>query len=397
MLSLLLILLSLVTYCEATIPKVLFTYQSQGIPFPTWSDQITLCLAPLIAHVAGGVVSPTLLPTSTPPPSWSARLSHFNPISIIWRYYIIGDRRLRARSWDRADMAACNAVFWDGERKRWDGSEEIMVNSRAWITKMPEAAYVTTLSASSVTSFVLTAQGISATFLIIGSLIPTSPYRISLKLAGVFTPLGCLGLMRLPAAFWLSSDYGYMNYSSSPAVPLIVETALEKMVSDNVLKVHVSDHQLNMTVQDRLLPPHCWQGILYRIFWLLTVWAILGVSAVDCTHLWWHYPPSLPYESSSGLLFNAMYLVLTVATILINSFYVVTGKATSTIIPCIHAIWYKIFTLAFMITALVCAVFAALETRFRLDGVATQLPEFLCGRAGELCTPVGLGHGNSNI
>ena len=117
MLSLLLVLLSLVIDCEATIPKILFTYQSQGIPFPTWFDQITLCLAPLVAHVAGGVVSPTLLPSSTPPPRWSARLPHFNPISIVWRYYIIGDRRLRARSWDQADMAASNAVFWDGERK----------------------------------------------------------------------------------------------------------------------------------------------------------------------------------------------------------------------------------------------------------------------------------------
>ena len=160
---LLLALLLFVDGCEATIPKVLFTFQSQGMPFPMWFNLFTLCLAPLVAHVAGGVVSPTLLPTSVPPPSWTARLPHFNPISIIWRYYIIGDRRLRARTWDRADMAACNAVFWDGEQKRWDGSEEMMVKSRAWITKIPEKAHVTALSASAVTSLVLTAQGANAT------------------------------------------------------------------------------------------------------------------------------------------------------------------------------------------------------------------------------------------
>jgi len=163
MISFLLALLVLGGGCEATIPKVLFTFQSQGIPFPTWFNHFTLCLAPLVAHVAGGVVSPTLLPTSTPPPSWTTRLPHFNPISIIWRYYIIGDRRLRARTWDRADMAACNAVFWDGERKRWDGSEEMMVKSRPWITKIPEEPHVTALSASSITSLVLTAQGANAT------------------------------------------------------------------------------------------------------------------------------------------------------------------------------------------------------------------------------------------
>jgi hypothetical protein len=272
-----------------------------------------------------------------------------------------------------------------------------MFKSRGWITKMPEKPHVTTLSASSVTSFVLTAQGFNATFLIIGALIPRSPYRITARLAGVFAPLACLGLMRLPAALWLSSDYGYMNYSNSPTTPLLVETALERVVSDNILKAQVSERQLDMTVQDRLLPPHCWQGILYRIFWLLTVWGILGVSAADCTHIWWSYPPSVPYLSTSGLLFDAMYLVLTVAAILIHSFYVVTGKATSTIIPCIHATWYKIFTLVFMVAALVCAVVAALEIRFRLNGVATSLPEFSCGKAGELCIPVGRGQGNNNI
>ena len=100
MLHLVLVLLFYVGPCEATIPKILFTLQSNGISLPTWFDQFTICLAPLIAHVVGGVVSPTLLPNNTPPPSLSARLPHFNPISITWRYYIIADRRLRARSWD---------------------------------------------------------------------------------------------------------------------------------------------------------------------------------------------------------------------------------------------------------------------------------------------------------
>jgi hypothetical protein len=395
MFYLLLALLSLVVYCEATIPKILFTYQSQRIPFPTWFDYITLCLAPLVAHVAGGVVSPTLLPTSTPPPSWSARLPHFNPISIIWRYYVIGDRRFRARSWDQADMAACNAVFWDSERKRWDGSKETMVKSRAWITKMPETAHVASFSASSVTSLVLTAQGFDATFLIIAGLIPGSSYKLTARLAGVFAPLGCMGFMRLPAALWLSSDYGFMNYGSSNPAPS-VENTLDKVVSDNVLQVHVSDQLYDMTIQDRLLPSHHWKGVLYRAFWLITVGGI-GTAAADCTHLWWNYPPSVPYQSTTGLIFNSMYFVLTIGSISIHTFYVVTGKATSTVIPCIHATWYKIFTLVFIVAAFVCAVVAALETRIRQNGIVTPLPEFLCGKEGSLCIPVGLGQGNYNV
>lgn len=395
MIYLLLVLVFFVVQCEATIPKVLFTLQSQGIPLPKWFEQFTLCLAPFVAHVAGGVVSPTLLPNTTPPPSWSARLTHFNPISIIWRYYAIGDRRVRAKSWDRADMAACNAVFWDGERKRWDGSEEIMVKSRAWITKIPDTAHVAVLSGSSAASLFITAQGIDATFLIISSSIPGSVYRIPTILAGVFTPLGCLGLMRLSALLWLSNDYGFMNYSSPQSAPLLVEPDLEKVVSENILQLRAS--HVDMTVQDRLLPPHCLKGISYRIFWLLTVWGILGVSAADCTHLWWNYPSSLPYQTTTGLLFDSMYLVVTVATIGIHTFYVVTGKATSTIIPCIHSLWYKIFTLAWMVASLLCVVIAALENRLRVDGLYTTLPEFLCEKGKGICVPVGLGQGNYNV
>jgi hypothetical protein len=395
MLDILLVILFFVVQCEATIPKILFTLQSQGIPLPIWCEQFTLCLAPLAGHVAGGVVSPTLIPNSTPPPSWSARLPHFNPISIIWRYYIIGDRRLRARRWDRADMAASNAVFWDGERERWDGSEEIMVKSRAWITKIPDTAHVTPLSASSATSLILTAQGIYATFLIISSLIPGSANRISVTLAGAFSPLGCLGLMRLPAAFWLSSDYGFMNYSTRQGTPLLAETDLEKVVSDNIAQINAS--QIDMTVQDRLLSPHCWKGIFYRVFWLVTVWGILGISATDCTHLWWNYAPSLPYLPTTTLIFNSMYLVLTIAVIGIHNFYVVTGKATSTIIPCVHATWYKIFTGVFWLAGCVCVVVAALEMRVKGNGRVTSLPEFLCGQGRAICIPVALGQGNYNV
>lgn len=395
MLYLFLVLLFYVGPCEATIPKILFTLQSNGISLPTWFDQFTLCLAPLVAHVAGGVVSPTLLPNNTPPPGLSARIPYFNPISIIWRYYIIADRRLRARSWDRADLAACNAVFWEGERERWDGSEEIMVKSRAWITKIPDTAHVAPLSASSITSLVLTAQGINATFLIIGSLTSSQGHYIPLKLATVFTPLGCLGLIRLPAAFWLSSDYGFMNYDIRQSAPLLPASSLEKVVSDNLVQLRAS--QVDMAVQDRLFPPHCWKGVLYRVFWLLTVWVILGASAMDCTHIWWKYPPHLPYLSTSGLLFLSIYLVLTVASIAIHTFYVVTGKATSTIIPCIHATWYKIFTLVFFVAIFVCVIIAALETRIQSNGVFTSYPEFYCPDSGGICTPVGRGQGNNNV
>ena len=114
-------------HCRITPPKVIFTYQSEKITFVEWFEMFTLCLAPLVAHIAGGVSAVTVLGSPSQKPSWTARLPHFNSISIIWRYYAIADRRVRALDWDKSDMAACNAVFWNGEKGRWDGSEYIHV------------------------------------------------------------------------------------------------------------------------------------------------------------------------------------------------------------------------------------------------------------------------------
>src|SRR5436190_10471096 len=121
---LLALLLSRPAY-SATPPIVLFTHQSQQIRFQSWCLYITLCFAPLIAHVVAGVSSPIVVPPDSKEPPWTACLPHYNPISIIWRWFAIADRRLRARDWDAADMAACNAIFWDAEKARWDGSKDI--------------------------------------------------------------------------------------------------------------------------------------------------------------------------------------------------------------------------------------------------------------------------------
>jgi len=141
-----------------------------------------------------------------------------------------------------------------------------MGQSRARITKMPETAHVTALFASSVTSFVLTAQDFNATFFIIGNLIPRSPYRLYARIAWIFAPLGCLGFKRLPVSLYLSSDYRFMNHINGPAVPSIIEIAFGRVVSDNVLQAYISSHHINETAHNRLIPPHYWQGILYRMF-----------------------------------------------------------------------------------------------------------------------------------
>lgn len=104
-------------------------------------------------------------------------------------------------------MAVCNAVFRDSEKAQWDGSKDVMFRSRGWIAKVLAQKYVPPLSALSLTTAVLTLQGVQASFIIFSRLNPKSTYRLGQGLPYVFIPLGCLVLMRLPAALRLSDDY----------------------------------------------------------------------------------------------------------------------------------------------------------------------------------------------
>jgi hypothetical protein len=408
MLSILLVLLGLCSNVHAIIPHIIFTYQSQAINATTWFDYITVCFAPLIAHVVAGVspITPFSSSSSCDPrassslPSWTARLPHFNPISIVWRYYAIADRRLRAKDWDSADMAACNAVFWDTATGRFDGSEEIMVKSRAWLTKVPEQNHVPLLSASSLSSVVLTLQAAQAMFFIVAALVPNVPYHIGNGLSYVFFPLSCLGLPRLVAAFWLSGDYEYLNAENLELVRGVTRSsagAAEKEVTGHVVEYPVGEERsVEASVSDRLHERHCWRGIVYRIFWIVSSCALLGTSAAATSKLWWGYPENMPYSSVSRLMGNGMYFVTTSAAMLIYGTYILMGRTHTTLIPCIHSTWYKIFTIILMAMALVAVLSNFLETRQLLNGTATTLPEFDCANL-PICIPVPPGHGDTNL
>ncbi|KAF8858855.1 hypothetical protein BDZ45DRAFT_743069 [Acephala macrosclerotiorum] len=72
---------------------------SSSIPAYQWFSLFTLRLAPLAVHIAAGVPDQTAIRGIETPP-WSERITHFNPISILWRYYAIAERRLRSKDND---------------------------------------------------------------------------------------------------------------------------------------------------------------------------------------------------------------------------------------------------------------------------------------------------------
>jgi hypothetical protein len=261
------ILLFLLFYVSRTVHaspgKIYFNYQP--ITDPTdWLEIITLCFAPLIAHVAGGVPPATLFGRPSQHPSWLARLPHFNPISIVWRYMAIADRRVRAKSWDRSDMAAANAVFWVGREGRWDGSEKMMTRSRKWITMKPELAHTPLWSASTIITLVTTFQGFWATFLIISTLVPGPHHGFSQGLPYIFLPLSCIGVMRVVGSAWMSGEYGYEDPEEKGEGGDVAGVAEgERLVGiQSVRGVGI----LEKTASDRLLSATSGKGIAFQIF-----------------------------------------------------------------------------------------------------------------------------------
>jgi hypothetical protein len=195
-----------------------------------------------------------------------------------------------------------------------------------------------------------------ADFIIFSRLNLKSTYRFSQGLPYVFIPLGCLGLMRLPAVLWLSGDYEYSNVSEtgngsrrnvadSPTVTK--EGAGEALVD---LDPHTSERTNTTVTRTPTNVPHSSEpavftspcvrphptalACLYRVWSVLSITSLLSGSASTC-HMLWSYPRSFPYVSLSHLIFNLTYFIITTMAILITNTYILLGHMQSTLI-CAH-------------------------------------------------------------
>jgi hypothetical protein len=171
----------------------------------------TLCLAPLVTHTLVG--APDLVVLRNPQPRWTDCVCHFNQTSIYRRYYVITCRRVCSINWNSTDMVASNAAFWTGRGSKGDGSETMMLKSRAFCTRLPRKPRVSLLSTSSVQKIIIVLQGTQATYDLIRGF-HYGKYALTVALPTIFSPLAVFGLFRLPAALWLINEYGYADVDS---------------------------------------------------------------------------------------------------------------------------------------------------------------------------------------
>lgn len=337
---------------------VSFNYQSQEIHFNEWIELITLCLAPLIAHIIAGVPSPTFLNPKRP--RWHERMGLVNPTSIIWRYFAIFDRRIRAKSWNALDMAASNAVFWTN--KGWDGSEEMIRKSREYCLREPARTHIGFFSGTAAKTLIVTLQGFQAIYaLLLGITSPKSnKYDDLVAFNYIFVPLAIFGLLRLPVAFWLAEDYSFANFNTRETS----DTSTESLQENEQKRAITSETEYSTTgllglnsvaEEDSFHSANSWRGIAARAFFPTLLTPLLGITLYYLSH-------GRVYTTTT-LLINLFYLMFLTGAILILLIYFSRGVSRTTIIPCVTSVWYKVYTGFLLAFIVVIMIIAGLETR----------------------------------
>lgn len=276
----------------------------------------------------------------------------------------IADRRIRAKDWSPADMAAANALFWTGNE--WDGSQSMLVNSLPFLTKLPEETYVKFFSVEMLKTIVTTMQGAQAMVLVIGGLMGTVPWNSRFAIDSVFAPLAAIGLLRLFSSFWLSEQYAY-SWNPYGVVHETGVTEVELQSSDpaNISLLGVTDMSLN-----RYRRVSCWGSRLFRVIYLLTVlglWAVAGLWTFFLNLSTRHY-------TVTSFTVGTFYFLFLTATFLICAYYAIREQTDSTVLPCVNENWYKVYTAVISLSMMAIVVIAALETFKATCGTYTSLP-----------------------
>jgi hypothetical protein len=355
MLSYLPLLILLPSFVLALSPRsspyhVTFTYQYQA-SLSVWFDILTLCFTPLATHVAFGLGKVVVLNKGkTPGPRWIDRLTHFNPISIAWRYYAVVDRRVRAKNWSREEMILCNIALWDGGRDGrskvgWDGRESVKSMYHTILPEGDDEAHVKLLSASAAKTVIITLQGVQAINNILERIWPNRiTGGFSNGLGGLFVPLALLGLTRLPAAPWVSDDSESIRVEKTPL------PSNDEDEDENECEKVLENYKETTTLV----------GTAYRVWWVLSMLVYMSFS-------WGAIFAGFTKQSGSsvsGLLERLMYLTLTGGGFFIHLTYIWKGykeKETDIFIPCIGSMWYKIYTCVLILLAAVAFVVRCLE------------------------------------
>ncbi|KAF2141095.1 uncharacterized protein K452DRAFT_45192 [Aplosporella prunicola CBS 121167] len=332
-----------------------FTYQSQDINFGEWTTLITLCLAPVLTHILIG--APEQIIIARPGPSWLDSISHYNPISIFWRYYAITDRRIRTTNWNADDMVAANSAVWS--ESGWYSPQ--MLDKRALngtYGQFPRKNRISLISTSAFKTLIITLQGVQSMYYIR----PFPGWKLySRSFATIFGALAMMGFLRLSAAPWLLDDSASLQpaYSVYNAYP----STLNLMSEDDSV---AEDDPMS-----RRLPRRSSRGIIVRVYFLWLAAVVLGLAISN--YVLTYKGPDI-YMSATFLAETIFFCFLLGTGTFIAGYYIITDRSDSTILPCFNSLWYKYYTVVLYAMAISFIVVSALETRKTPEGAYVDYP-----------------------
>lgn len=354
-------------------------YQSQNISFADWVSVLTLCFAPLIAHIFAGTPTPSLLILSKP--GWHDYITLFNPTAIIYRYGAIVERRVRACKWEPIDIAAANALFWT--ERGWDGSEDMVTSGLPHCNRLPDRTTLRILSIQMLKTVITASQGMQAAISLLGRMMGTVHIMTDQPAVDfTFGPLAVLGLLRLLASPWLSDDFSYTSTTCGTSESTLEIRQIEKqhrMSWDSLLQ----DRQSYAPIGIRYRPGSYWPSRLFRLLFLSILAALWALA------LCWALIPDktlargylVEYTATSFAL-AVFYFITFTTTMMTYAWYSIQDQTTSTILPCVSLLWFKAYAIFWSLSAALLVTLAAIETYKTPCGIYTtvdiKISGFIC-------------------
>jgi hypothetical protein len=192
----------------------------------------------------------------------------------------------------------------------------------------------------------------------------------------MFFPLATLGLLRLCAAGWLTEDFEYRRVVGKESFLLRGRTNRlqeEEEDEDGEMKSMEERRALDpfLIMPSRSVgfkePGKCWKSWVFRICFLVVIAGIWGISLVMVT------PIIGPMRYTTTLFFLGLfYFVSFTVSLFLYAFYFFRGQTTTTLLPCLSSVWYRLYTVLVMGSMLALVIVASIETNKGFNGIYTS-------------------------
>jgi hypothetical protein len=350
-----------------------FTSDHPGLDLGKLLSLWTLALAPLIAHVIAGAPEPIYL--CAKPPRWIDYAVFWNPTSIVWRYFVIFDRRIRAKNWNREILASSNALFWT--TNGWDGSEDLIIEGRKYCIRLPPRSHAELLSKSFVNAVIATLQGVQALY----ELLLVENFNNNMNLATVFLPLALIGLIRLPSALWITDGFAYNHYDINLNNKRASEvTTTTKAGYHELITVPLSGDDTPkwppLTSDDtsyaEFRPRTSIHGYVARIIFLTP---LLGMVGLTVFFTYWMTKDG-GYITGTGLFSLMFWFTFSLGSAFVFIFNFARAQDRTTVVPGVSTLWYRLYSAILFLLMLALLITASIETKETWCGKFTVLYDF---------------------